>query len=194
MTYEITMCLVKWILVWPDKHTWHGTQSLPCWKIVSLSRYWHLKIYMSGNWQQQILRVPPTTCVNNDIETGFNWYDFNLCCCFSLSLPLWQDTMPDDTNTRCQYQFIQYVCAIQYKIVAQLTHCSKSSPSFSVYNWHRLPGSGHTDHSDHRPPTKSFRAVSLSLLKSIEEVAIPAVDTASYRLLLLRLSYTSFTL
>lgn len=37
LTYEITMCLVKWILVCPDKQTWHGTQSLPCWKIVSLS-------------------------------------------------------------------------------------------------------------------------------------------------------------
>lgn len=70
------------------------------------------------------------TCVNNDIETGFNWYDFNLCCfflpCFVAVCSSTQDTMPSDTNIN------SFNMCHTIPLVAQLAHCSKCSPFPSV--------------------------------------------------------------
>lgn len=117
--------------------------------------------------------------------------------------------MPSDTNIN------SFNMCHTIPLVAQLAHCSKCSPFPSVcavvFAPHFCPQlapfavpsfglviptiltiGGHQQ-SRFVQPLSVPLSLSIPLFKSIEEVAIPAVDTASYRLLL-RLSYTSSTI
>lgn len=182
---------------------------------VWLSCYWHLKIYMSANWQQ-ILRVDDqhvltTTSKLVSIDTILICAVF-FCLVLLLSARVHRTQCPAIPIPAANINSFNMCYTIPF--VPQLAHCSKCSPFpvCAVVFFPLLSTTGtvcraklcscHSNHSDHRrPPTKSFRAdsltlsasLSISLFKSIEEVAIPAVDTASYRLLL-RLSYTSSTI
>lgn len=124
------------------------------------------------------------TCVNNDIETGFNWYDFDFIFSRNRTVspartkPNWTEACSPRKKSwnESQRQFIQYVHTIPLvMLLLLLPHCLKCS-NFEVrrpLSAVRCPVSAAVFRSWDGAHQQSAFA------KSIEElVAIPAVDTA----------------
>lgn len=177
---------------------------------------------MSANWQQ-ILRVDDqhvltTTSKLVSIDTILICAAF-FCLVLLLSARVHRTQCPAIPMPAANINSFNMCYTIP--LVAQLAHCSKcppfpvcavvfaphfcpqqapfAVPSFALVIPTILTIGGHQQSRFVQPlsvflPLSVFSSsLSIPLFKSIEEVAIRAVDTASYRLLL-RLSYTSSTI